>query len=176
MIKIKLTAAALMLAAFFAGCTYTHNVKVYMSPELKERYGYYPSLEVDLAGLNVNEKNWFDSYDMDKYFEADNPLRKSLAPITMRFSEDDPSMLYLERGSDIWSVWKRKGAEDLYIVVNLPEARIGKSSSGVLTLKIKSNIFKSHDRFVEIKPTGINLLPKPPAYYKGSGRNADALR
>ena len=175
MLKMKVIILCCFVYMFAIGCTYSHNVNVYMSPELKTHYGYYPSLEVDLIGMNDSEKNWIESYDTDKYFEADNPLRKSLSPFTMKFSESDYGVQYLSRGSKLWNKWKDKGAKELYIIVNLPETHLGKSSSKMLSFKIKSNIFKSHDKHIEIKPAGILLLPSPPAGDYGERRKADAL-
>lgn len=180
---IKYCILILILSTLSISCTYSHTVSVYLSPELKTFYGYYPSLEVDIVGLNDSEKNWIDSYDINKYFEIDNPLRKTLSPVTMKFSEEDKSMQYLGYYSKYWNKWKKKGAKELYIIVNLPqvesngsEDKSQKSKPNILTFKIKSNIFKWHKKYIEIKPAGVLLLPNAPEGDYGAGRNIDEIQ
>lgn len=173
--KIKILLTILPAWIILYGCTYTHNVNVYISPELKEQYGYYPSLEVDIAGLNADEKNWMETYDIDKYFEAENPMRASLKPLTIKFSQDKAGMQYITRESRFWREWNRKGAKETFVIVNLPETAAAGQNSRKLNFKIRSNIFKSHSKYIVITRAGLTSLPKPPEWAAKRGRKADAF-
>ena len=87
---------ALLFIFIASGCTYRHDATVFLSPELKAYYGYYPSLEVDFVGINDNEKAWLSSYKLNKYFQPENPMRKTLQPYTMVFSSNDENP-YMEK-------------------------------------------------------------------------------
>ncbi|HJE66301.1 MAG TPA: hypothetical protein K8V51_04475, partial [Campylobacter avium] len=95
----------------FCACS-KYNITVYFSPDLKEEYGYYPSLELDIVGVNESEKRWLENYKIDTYFEVDNPLRKSLEPYTIHFSSNkEPEQLFSEHEKQ-WKAWNKKGFTD----------------------------------------------------------------
>lgn len=159
--KILLLAFLLIIS----GCTYRHDATIFLSPELKDYYGYYPSLEVDIAGINDNEKSWISSYKLNKYFQPDNPMRKTLQPYTMVFSNDDDKHYQkFSHSAKEWDLWKRKGAKELFIAVNLPG--IEDDNARKILMEIRSYIGKRLPLFIEIKPTGISLIDKKPEYIK----------
>lgn len=147
---------------FFSACTSSYNMSVYLSPELKDYYGYYPSLEVDIVGLNENEKNWMSSYNMNKYFEANNPMRKSLMPHTLKFSQSNGAAEQdFNDNAKEWNLWKKKGAVELLVAVNLPGVD---DSVKKVTKDIKSYIGKRKHIYIEIRPVGITFLDSKPTY------------
>lgn len=156
---------ALLFIFIASGCTYRHDATVFLSPELEAYYGYYPSLEVDFVGINDNEKAWLSSYKLNKYFQPENPMRKTLQPYTMVFSSNDEKHFQrLSKSEKEWSLWKRKGAKELFIAVNLPG--IEDDNARKIIMEIRSYIGKRIPLYIEVTPTGISLIGKKPEYIK----------
>lgn len=61
------------------------DITVTPSQELVKKYGTYPSVEVDIAGLSESDAVKFSSYPVDRYFENDSSLRGYLEPYTIAF-------------------------------------------------------------------------------------------
>lgn len=159
--KILLLSFLLILSS----CTYRYDTTIFLSPELKDVYGYYPSLEVDITGINDNEKAWISSYKLNKYFQPKNPMRKTLQPYTMIFSNDDSKHYQLfPHNAKEWSLWKRKGAKELFIAVNLPG--IEDDNARKILMQLKSHICERMPLYIEIKPAGISIIDKKPDYIK----------
>lgn len=163
--KSKFIKLALLIAfgAFFVGCSSRYNMSVYLSPDLVKHYGYYPSLEVDIVGLNKNEAVWMQSYKLDKYFEPGNPMRKSLLPYTMHFSQQKAVLqVDFSDKEKSWKQWIDKGATELMIAVNLPG--ISDDSVRKVVRDIHSIYGMRDYLYVEIRPVGITFLDAKPPY------------
>lgn len=161
-----------------AGCwTPSYNVDVYLSPQLKETYKVYPSLEVDLVGADKNDAERLESCDVDDYFGVDDPLRASTPHATLHFTETDILPKRLSTWDEAWYVFEDKDADQLYVLVNLPKAapKAGaKKSSGkdgrrvALPLEGKPWYakmfwpFYTRTRVLEISPAGVNSIGQPP--------------
>lgn len=154
--------------SILSGCSSVphYDVEVYPSAELTHQYGYMPSLEVDVAGVNKNEAGRVKSVNIDRYFTADNALRKSLKPETLRFSEDDVVYKVLSDDSERWNTWNDKGADSIALVVNLPVVEENPQEDGrkLIVPIIKEGIFSRNSgtlRF-EITPAGIIQINRVP--------------
>ena len=69
------------MAVMLSGCGSSYpefDIQVSPSTALVKKYGYYPSVEVDVAGLSESDAVKFSSYPVDKYFEDDSELILSL--------------------------------------------------------------------------------------------------
>lgn len=173
--KVTRLSIIFLIAFFFCNCTYRYDIYVYMSKDLKEYYGYYPSVEVDIAGINEEENNWLDSYDIDKYFEVRNQLRVSMQPMTMKFSQNNIGVQHINKNSNFWNDWKKKGAKTLYIIANLPEKIQQSKDSRKLMFKIQSNLFRPRCKYIEIKREGLISLPCPVDPDRPTERKYDAF-
>ena len=92
-------------------------------------------------------------------------MRKTLQPYTMIFSNDDDKHYQkFSHSAKEWDLWKRKGAKELFIAVNLPG--IEDDNARKILMQIRSYIGKRLPLFIEIKPTGISLIDKKPEYIK----------
>lgn len=150
---------------FLSGCTYRHDATVFLSPELQEYYGYYPSLEVDIVGINDREKSWVSSYKLNKYFQPENPMRRNLQPYTMIFSSDDEKHYQMFSHSEKeWDLWKRKGAKELLIAVNLPG--LANDDARKILMEIRSYVGRRLPLYIEITSKGLSLLDRQPDYIK----------
>lgn len=168
-----------LVLALASGCwTPSYYVEVYLSPQLKDTYRVYPSVEVDLIGADKNDAERLESCDIDEYFDVDDPLRKSTPHATLHFTETDIMPKQLSTWDDAWYVFEDKEADQLYVMVNLPKVppKPGskKSASGKdgrrikLPLEPKNPIlmtiwpFYYRTRVLEITPVGVNSLGSAP--------------
>lgn len=162
-------AATCLAAALFCGCAApAYNVEVFLSGQFKEQMKIYPSLEVDIVGVNEGEAERFDSCNVNDYFEIGNTLRASTTHCTMYFSEADILPKLLKKQDPVWKKFGQKGAVKLYLLVNMPiepgEGTARDIRKVVIALE-RPGLFGSSDRFFEISPAGINQLQERPGNY-----------
>lgn len=168
--KVKRLSAVFVLTGLLAGCAApSYDVEVYLSPKFKEQLNVYPSLEVDIAGVNANEGERFASCLVDEYFQIGNALRSSTEHFTLYFSEDSIVPKRLDSGNPVWRKFGRKDAEQLYLLVNIPQES-GKSTGPKDARKImipleRTGLFGSNRRCFEISPAGIISLKERPEGY-----------
>lgn len=163
-----------MSAVAFTGCVTSYEVNVSLSPKLKELYGEYPSLEVDVAGVDANGLERFEATPVDDYFTVGNALRGCSPHATLRFRADDFGMRTLESGDDVWDAFDDLGADRVVLLVNLPplpekieKQQEGKKDDGKdsakkdfrrLVIPLENHWYSSDVRNFEITPAGINLI------------------
>ena len=160
----------ILMAGVLTGCAVpSYDVEIYLSPKFKEQMKVYPSLEVDIVGVNANERERFASCRLDDYFQIDNALRSGTEHFTLYFSEDDIVPKRLQSGNSIWSKFGEKDADRLYLLVNTPatgtksdEIKDGRRIEIPLE---RTGLFGSRRRCFEITPAGIVLLKERPAGY-----------
>lgn len=161
--------AVFCTALFFCGCAVpAYNVEVYLSKQFKERMKIYPSLEVDIVGVNENEAERFDSCDVSDYFEIGNALRSSTVHATLYFSETDILPKLLKKDDPVWKKFAQKDASKLYLLVNIPVEpgkNRGKDIRKTVVPLECPELFSSSRRYFEITPAGINLLKERPGNY-----------
>lgn len=122
-ISAKRCAAALTasLALVLSGCSAPGvRLNVALSPELKAVYGYYPSVEVDVAAMAPSEAERVTSYSVDEWFSPDNPMRAGVVRKTLKFSEDRAGLQTIDDDDPFWTEGKSRGAEAAAVLVNLP--------------------------------------------------------
>lgn len=123
--KLKIAVRSLLsviCAGCLAGCSASDcDVEVFLDPEIKVAYGQVPTLEVDIAGVNAAQAQRLQKMDLDTYFTPNSPQRKSLLPLTMRFSDDNLGPMVLDDDDDIWERWKERGAQFIAVICNLPQ-------------------------------------------------------
>lgn len=171
---LRITTSIGIFVSMLAGCSSVphYDVEVYPSAELTQQYGYMPSLEVDVAGVTENEAGRIKAVNIDRYFTADNALRKSLKPETLRFSEDDVVYKVLSEDSGRWNTWNDKGADSIALIVNLPVAAEKPQDDGrkLIVPIIKEGTFSRNSgtlRF-EITPAGIIQINRVPEVLSSS--------
>lgn len=120
-----------MLMLIASGCCISNkskafNVNVSLDEDSWKTFtgGVIPSLEVDIVGINDNEKPKWDAYSPGKYFSPNDPRRRDADRHTVTFTDEDREAKELSRKDPIWKEkWlgkKGKGAKWLFILVNLP--------------------------------------------------------
>lgn len=120
--KVALSLCSLFSAWYLSGCSASDcDVEIYLDPEIKSAYGQVPTLEVDIAGVNAAQAQRLQKMDLDTYFTPNSPQRKSLLPLTMRFSDDNLGPMVLDDDDDIWDRWKERGAQFVAVICNLPQ-------------------------------------------------------
>jgi len=119
---LKAAAAAFSLAGIVGCASPAYDVEVYLSPTLKDVYKVYPSVEVDIVGLDANAAERFGATSVDDYFSPNGALRASTPHATLRFSANDVTMKELDGDDPIWERFAETEADRLCLLANLPPA------------------------------------------------------
>lgn len=157
----------LFLTFALAGCYTRTTVMTGLSPDLKDFYGIYPTLEVDVSALSSEEADKLKTMNADSYFSVGNAVRKSFSPYTFSFSNDDLKPQKMTRKAENWSGWLKKKPEKLAIIVNLPQtADINEIKSGgdprILIMDLKSRFLFPETLYFEIKPGNVVQIYSEP--------------
>jgi len=163
----KLMMVLVGIAAVLSGCsTPAYDVTVYISPKFLQTMKVYPTLEMDLVGINVNEEGRLKTITVDKYFEADSALRNGFDRCTVTFSEDSLQPKHVSKHNSIWKVFSAKAAEKLLLIVNIPDNGETDTQNDARKLVIpleKPGMFESSARYFELAPSGILQLKDKPS-------------
>lgn len=165
--KIFILLNVIAISLIFCGCSVpAYDVEVHISPKFKEQFKIYPSLEVDIAGVNENEAERFSAVSIDEYFQINNPLRQGSEHVTLCFSEGNTAPKQLAANDPVWKIFHKKEAVKLYLIANIPADNAiekGKKDHRKQVVPLeKSNWFSSNKRYFEISPAGINILKNRP--------------
>lgn len=160
--------SAALAAALIAGCSSpAFEVGVSLSPELRTLYGIVPTVEADFAGITPSEIERVRSVSVDEWFAPGNPLRASLSPKTLRFSEDRPLAQSISEDDPVWELWEKRGVTDLAVFVNLPMTPSAKGGDPRKLIEhIRAEGWMEREGgeiWIEIGPGGAVKLAGPPA-------------
>ena len=105
---------SLLVILFAGGCT--HVVQVDASSDICNK-----SVEVHLVGVNRFEKDQWDQVSMTDYWTPGNRLRESAKEYTkvIQFGKE-PCERTLSKKDPIHKVWKKRKADYLFIMADLP--------------------------------------------------------
>ncbi len=166
--KLAWGLAALFVAAFITGCsssTPKSEIGIYLSDDIQDFYGYCPTLEVDIVGLTEVEQKRMLSYDIDRYFQPPEQFRKSLAPVTAKFSDQNMTAKFLDSDDDVWDTWDDKGVTHLGIIVNLPtvsEIKDIASDPRKLIIDLNKGFISASTHSIVVAGSGIIEVKNPP--------------
>ena len=113
--KFKYFALALFLSSFLAGgCSRVANIVA--SDSICKK-----SVEVHLVGVNRFEKDLWETMSMADYWTPGNQLRQSAQEYTfvIQFGKG-PCTVTLPKKDPIKSIWKKRKAEYLFVLADLP--------------------------------------------------------
>ncbi|MDO5532760.1 hypothetical protein [Sutterella sp.] len=176
---VRTLGAAAAAAALLAGCSSPKfEVGVRLSEDLRDLYGYLPSIEVDLAGVNPEEAERVNNYSVDRWFEPGNPMRASLIHKTLRFSEDAASPKNVPKDDPLWGELEERGSTLMAVLVNLPPvAAEGDGDPRRIMVPIRSEHWYEREGgslWFEIAPGGVVRLGKPASKPKSSVKTVEA--
>lgn len=125
--RAGLALALVTACAALTGCGSSmgrYNVTVTPAESLA-RGGSIPSFEVDLVGVAPAELEKWQKKPTGEYFSGRDQLRDDAAKDRkmLSFTSADPAPKKLSKNDPIWQVWSGKGATELFVLVNLPEAK-----------------------------------------------------
>jgi hypothetical protein len=167
------TVAVLFLFAcgfFLSGCsssTPKSEIGIYLADDIRDFYGYCPTLEVDIVGLNDVEQKRLLGYDVDLYFQPPEQFRKSLRPLTAKFSEENMTAKILDNDDPIWSRWNDKGVTFIAFIVNLPTVSDLKDKATdarklIVDINKRTNFMRASTHNIMVGGSGIVDVKNPP--------------
>ena len=115
-------AGLLIVGLIVAGCRVSNPIAVRVVNVTATKDVCGKSVEIHLVGVNQSQKTQWDTESMTKYWEPENQLRKSAKQYThvIRFGQGLPCELSLGKKDPIRREWKRRKAEYLFILADLP--------------------------------------------------------
>lgn len=118
-------AGSISLLVILEGCTFCragkpgpmgrYAVEIALDPSLKES-----SVLVDVVGVNKMEQPRWESYDMGKYWQAGDPLRRDADKIVFSYVSGQSLTNLLTSKDTHWTKWKSQGVIELLILADLP--------------------------------------------------------
>ena len=162
------------LALGLASCSApTYNVDLGFDQTMALPNGVYPSVEVDVVGVNAHDALRLDGYPTDLYFQPGDKFRDGLAKYSMRFSDEQCGSITLRSDDPIWTSWNQAGITRIYVIANLPgvwEVKFGKLDGRRLNLPVDSKSWPNgNDINIVLKPGGLQLLTPMAAQPKDGG-------
>ncbi len=156
---------ALLAAAACTGCYSRPTVTAGLSPQLKEYYSIYPSIEIDIAAVTPEEADEIREQSVENYFAVGNPVRKGLMPYTLSFSAEQTEPQTMKRSASEWDTWLEKKPKKLAVVANLPR-KTGKTlprkDSRILIVDLKTACLWPDSLYFEVKPGNIVQIYSEP--------------
>lgn len=161
----------LLLSACIAACLTAcmapgYNVTVYVSPDFLKTMKIYPSMELDIVGINTIEQGRVKTLTVDQYFEYNSAIRGNMDHCTVAFSEDDLQPKQIKKNDPIWKTFAAKSADQLFLIANIPDNGSIDPANDARKLLIPleaPGLFSSADRYFELSPSGILQLKNKPA-------------
>ncbi|MBQ8477763.1 MAG: hypothetical protein IJ505_04660 [Succinivibrio sp.] len=160
----KLSILLLATTLFLSACTSplgagkSFSVQVAPSEELKEVYGYYPTIEVDLALVSDDDAMRFASYPVEKYFEPGNSLRSLFEPVTLHFSNAQLSAKTIESDDKAFERWASREPTQIIMIANLPytDDNVKTLDPRKFVQKLASSWYEGNsDLYIKIGATGL---------------------
>jgi len=141
-----------------------YDVTIRLAESLKDPTdGSVPSLEVDLVGVSESDAPRWSGYSMTQYFGGEDALRADALRTTFVFTTENPDPKTLDRQDPRWDQWLERGAQELFVLVNLPGGfvdRPGDEDPRRLILPLAKNRWQGRELVVEIHRSGLSPLTK----------------
>jgi|GEM_PF-1724049 len=150
-----------------------YTVVVSMAESMKDASsGLYPSVEIDVVGVNPTKKAEFESMALDTYFAPQSPrrseLRRNGERTLMTFTNQNPSPKTLEVTDPAWATWLGEnarsnnggiGATHLFVLAKMPKPRDATTvDPRRLALPLSTSKWNNGQRIeISITPIGLRL-------------------
>jgi len=151
-----------LLALFASGCLApSYDLHVYASKQFLKEYNVMPAMEVDVLAPGANDARQLEIYDINEYFQVNNPMRRTIEHCTIYFSDDDVLPKRMKGGHPLWSKAGKNEASTVFLMVNLPfaEAKPGLNLKDTrrISIPLERSWFGwfSPDKYFLITPQGI---------------------
>lgn len=154
--------------------SYPFTYSVVMDDNLRLPNGQFPTIEVDLVGVNEAEKDVFEGLSVNEYFAPNNRQRANAKKQTVTLSTSSTGPFELEKNAPFWDDWigrrgrdSGSGATNVFIFANM--ARPSGSSGGPDTRKeslpLNGCRWDNKNQPIEIRvtETGLKIEPGPKA-------------
>jgi hypothetical protein len=121
LLKNKL-AGLLIVGLIVTGCRMSNPIIVRVVNVTATKDVCGKSVEIHLVGVNKSQEKQWDTESMTKYWEPENQLRTSAKAYTrvIKFGQGLPCEIILDKKDPIRKIWKKRKAEYLYILADLP--------------------------------------------------------
>jgi hypothetical protein len=123
-------AAVLGICLGLCSCVTEYKVVVGVSPEVKNFYKAFPSLEVDVAAVSDADAKALQNVKNEDYFAPNSALRARIEPKTFYFTEEDTGRATLRSRDKIWKDWNKNKPTTIFVIASLPPVTTDGSADG----------------------------------------------
>lgn len=160
--KIFLLITIPLAMCAFMGCISSASVMVGLSPEIKDYYTQYISVEVDIFAVSSAEASKIQSGGVDDYFDPNTTARERADLCTMVFTETKTAPRELLYYDYMWKKWKESKADTLVIIADLPPKTKSGADGRIMIYPIESKFLFPRKIRLEITSDGLREIDKKP--------------
>jgi hypothetical protein len=121
--RLSIALLAPFAAVLLIGCAAHQKREVVISlDQALSSSSSRPTILVDVVGLTHSERKQWDEIPLSAYWIPRSPLRASVRDraVQVRFGPERSERCVVSIDSEIWTAWRKSGAQWLYVVANLP--------------------------------------------------------
>jgi len=108
------------IAVLCTSCVSQYKVTVNFSPELKEYFTEFPTIEVDIAAITDSEANELKQAGVENYFAPGSGLRERFQSRTAFFYQEEQGGFVLASRDPVWQSWLLKEPTSILVIASLP--------------------------------------------------------
>lgn len=158
-----------LVSAFLcSGCVSQYKVVVDFSPELRDYFTEYPTIEVDIAAVTDSEAGEVKQAGVEQYFAPGAGFRDRLGSQTCFFSREDDVKFVLPSRAPVWKAWLDKGSTNLLVIASLPHdpSMTPQADPRCLVVIMKKSYILARTIYILVEPKKVIQVAKPSAASK----------
>jgi hypothetical protein len=109
-----------IIALALTGCVSQYKVVVEFSPNLRDHFAGYPTIEVDIAAVTDSEADEIKQMGVEQYFAPGSGIRQQLHAQTCFFSREEQYSYVLPSRAPVWKTWRLKKPGSILVIASLP--------------------------------------------------------
>jgi outer membrane lipoprotein-sorting protein len=167
--------ALLVTGLFCSGCVSQYKVVVDFSPELRDHFNQFPTIEVDIAAVTDSEAAEVQKAGVEKYFSPDSGFRKQFHSQTCFFDREEQYIYVLPSRAPVWKTWLLKEPTSLLVIASLPpdSSADPQADPRYLVIKMAQSFVLARTVNIMVEPDRIVQLART-AKTKGDKDSAEA--
>ena len=151
-----------MIVLIFTSCVSQYKVVVDFSPELRDHFVEYPTIEVDIAAVTDDEADEVKQMGVEQYFAPGSGTREQLQVQTCLFYRDARYTFVLPSRAPIWQTWRLKDPTTLLVIASLPHdpSMSAQADPRLLAITMKRSYILARSMYVWVEPTRITQVAR----------------
>jgi len=175
---MKIFFALLAFAAvLLAGCVTQYRVVVDFSPTLREHFGEFPTIEVDIAAVTESEANEVREMGVETYFAPGGGIRERLQVQTCFFYREQQYSFMLPSRAPVWWAWRLRNPDYILVIASLPPApsMTARDDPRLLTVRMVRSFVFARTINILVEPQRITQVARESRASRTRGERSPAV-